>query len=218
MKKYEQLSIYADEEKISALMSRLRQDARSFKFLKKISEDYARNIFVKSSQTACFKCVLDSMSRSTIWLVQDGDCLTLTNITPESAGRLSIVDYNVILNSFFQEVLAPLIDDSFNVQISGENVQMSDVLGESVYSALILWERSCNKSAPISFPEDYKRWMHFICLLFDSGVELTPIDLVQWLQEDCGWPMVYCDQMDELSSKLEYSMDLLSTYINEDRQ
>lgn len=216
MKKYEHLHIIAEEEKLSELMENMRKDSRIFKYLKKTSDDYAKNIFVTASQAICFKSTLDSMYHCTVWLVHDKNIITLTNITPESASRISIVDYNIILNSFFQEVIEPLINEEYNVQISGEDVQLSNILGEDVYSALVHWESSCNKSAPISHPNDNQRWMHFICLLFDSGIELNPADFIQWLQEDCNWPIGYNLQIEEIAIKLEYSIELLKTYTHED--
>lgn len=216
MKKYEHLHIIADEERISALMTNMRNDSRTFKYLKKVSDDYAKNIFVEASKAICFKSNLDSMFRCIIWLVQDGNRITLTNITPESSGRISIVDYNIILNSFFQEVIAPLIDETFSVQISGEDLQLQDLLGAEIYQALKEWESHCDKSSPISHPEDNCRWMRFVCLLFNSGIELAPTDFMQWLQEDCNWPIGFNESIEEIAINLEYSMQLLNAYTHED--
>lgn len=218
MKKYINIEIKNSKEKLVGLLNSLKEDDKNgFIFQKKLTEDYAKNIFVRIENVACFKTRKQSLFESSVWLLLKDNRLIITNITSAKFPHLGISRYNFVLNTFFHSIIAPKLDASYSVNISGEDQSLEDILDSETYAKLNLWENSCNKSMPISHPLDYERWFSFILSAFHNHSEITPQDLAQWLSEDKKWPQVYNDQISNLKLQFEYSMDLLNYEHHESR-
>ena len=215
MYKYQFLTITHPEEELVALLEKMKDSKQgTFLFQKKLSMDYANNIFAPINHVGCFKTRRTSLSEASVWVVITGKELKVTNITPNTVGSLGITLYNIILQSFFHDFIANFIDKTWegSISISGEKISISDFLPSEIYTALENWESLCNKDNPISHPQDLERWMKFVILVHKEDIDLSIEDFSQWLSEDKKWPTHLNKQICELEENLEYSLDLLRYY------
>lgn len=215
MLKYQYLTIRHPENELVNLLRQMKEVTRgAFIYQKTFSSEYAKNIFKSEDHVGCFKTRRTTLAESSVWVVITGDELKVTNITPSVVSSLGIIEYNLILNAFFNDFIVKFIDETWieDVFISGERTSLSDILSVETYQALTRWEATCNKSMPISHPDDRERWMEFVSLLHNDGNKLSVTDFGQWLAEDKKWPTAYNDKINELEIYLEYSLDLLDHY------
>lgn len=218
MKKFMTLKIHKSQKCLIELLSTLKSCEKSvYVYQKKLTEDYAKNIFVDVNNVACFKTKRKSLFESCVWLLVSNDTLIVTNITSSSNYQLGITNYNFILMSFFRDFISLYLDNTFQVEISGEEILLQDMLNEETFHFLNIWEHSCNKETPISHPNDYQNWMNFVVSAYKNKCELSPEDLSQWLSEDKHWPQMFNNQISEIVSLYEYGIDILKTEHNEDR-
>lgn len=219
MRKFSKLIIQNTQERLIELLNALKLSHNSiYVYQKKLTEDYAKNIFVRVENVACFKTKRKTLFESCVWLLASNNKIVVTNITSLSKPQLGVVDYNTILHSFYYDFVQQNIDETFNVNISGENVSMQDILNnEETYNLLDSWERNCNKEAPISHFIDYQNWMNFVVSAYRNRCELSSEDLSQWLIEDRHWPQMLNNIISELVSFYEYGIDLLNAEHNENR-
>lgn len=218
MKKFKTLKIHQSQECLTELLNTLRLSKKtSYTYQKKLTEDYAKNIFVDVNKVACFKTKRKSLFESCVWLLVSSDTLIVTNITSSINHQLGITNYNFILMSFFNDFISPYLDDTFQVEISGEEISLQEMLNEETFKFLNIWERTCNKETPVSHPIDYQNWMNFVVSAYKHKCELSPDDLSQWLSEDKHWPQMFNKQISEIVSLYEYGIDILETAYDEDR-
>ena len=101
MKKYISLSIKNESEVLLNLMKTLKNSSNSvFTYLKKNTEEYAKNIFVPESNVACFKTRRKSLFESYVWLLLSGESIIVTNIVSNKCPQLGVDDYNIIIKAF----------------------------------------------------------------------------------------------------------------------
>lgn len=211
MKKFIQLQIsHPERQRLIDLLNAIKQhNSTAFKLARQETENYAKAIFKDVNEVACFKSERKSLFECKVWLYIGTEELVVANITSEMNNNLGVVNYNVILNTFFHEMVSPYIR-GYNCSMTGEDVAMSGILQEEVYRKLNAWQATCNKSMPIAHPADYERWLDFVVSYFiNHDQEITPDDLEQWLIEDCHWPQAYIDEINKMAIKFEYSIDLL---------
>lgn len=213
MRKYIQLHItHPERQRLIDLLGEIKQyNNTAFKLNRFETENYAKNTFKSINEVACFKTERKSLYESKVWLYIGSEGLVVANITSDINNNLGIVNYNIILNTFFQEMVAPNLQREYNCNLTGEYVSMRDYLPDEVYNKLNAWQGTCNKSMPIAHPLDYERWLDFVVSYYNNhNQELTPDDLEQWLIEDCNWPQAYNDEIFKMAVKFEYSIDLLN--------
>ena len=214
MKRFQHLTIrHEDPRRLIALLGRMKEaNNKAFKYLKTESNNYAKNIFKTVDKVACFKTERKTLFESKVWLYISDAGLVVANITSDSNRNLGIVNYNLVLNSFFNDIVQPLVR-GFQCDLTGEDVSFEVILPSEVYRKLNLWQSSCDKSAPIAHPLDNERWMDFVVSYFEEcDCDITSVDLQQWLSEDCQWPQGFSDSIQEMGMLFEYSMDLLRAY------
>lgn len=214
MKKFQHLTInHEDSRRLVTLLGDMKATQnRVFKLLKTETVNYAKNIFKTPDKVACFKTERKSLFESKVWLYIGEAGLVVANITSESNSRLGVTNYNLILNTFFTEIVRPLVG-GFLCVLTGEDVSFNEILPANVYHYLNSWQETCDKSAPIAHPNDYKKWTDFLISYFEQcDGTITPSDLEQWLAEDCHWPQCFSDSIEEMGERFEYSIDLLRAY------
>lgn len=211
MKAFKNITIRNNQERLISLLQEMRSaSGLPFEYRAKLSEQYANMIFSDRSKVACFKTNRVSLFESVVWVLVTEEKLIVTNITSEKNTNLGISNYNLILDRFFQDFVAKFIDETFSVQISGEVVELSEILPAEVYEKLDLWADTCNKDGGVCHPLDYQRWMEFVVAAHNYQIELSPADLEKWLHEDKMWPVGYNDTIDKLAVMYEYGRDLLN--------
>lgn len=216
MKKFISLEIRADDEqKIVGLLSKLKQlERKTFSYQKKLSESYAENVFLDILHSAVFKTKRKSLFESCVWVYVSKGVLRIANITSPTVSNLGVVNYNIILKSFYNDFVSNCITKDFNVQLTGEEISIKEILNADTWQKLSTWEATCNKESPTSNPQDRDAWMDFVIALCQHEDKLTSSDLQQWLQEDKGWPMFYTQKIEELGWLLDYSVELLKRHQN----
>lgn len=216
MKAFQHLIIKKDANSIRSLLYELKEaSGKPFEYRKLQSERYADMIFEDRSNVACFKTKRSSLFESTVWMLLRRDELYVTNITSEKNSNLGISNYNFVLDRFFEDFLKYFIDDTFTVQISGQEYRLEDHMPADVYSKLVLWADTCNKDGGITHPIDYQRWMDFVVAAFNSEIEVSATDIEHWLLEDKHWPIGFNDTISKVAIMYEYGMDLLKVMRDE---
>lgn len=217
MRRFQELVIEHNEEELVRLLNKLKEDKKSpFEYRTIISNGFARSTFIKPDHVGLFKSSRKSQFESMVWVVIKGNTLKVVNIVPSTRSTLGIEQYNSILTSFVEEFIRKHIDENWNdrIHITGEMVDIRTLLSPRCYDALMSWEGTCNKSAPISHPQDEQRWLLFVSYLHKDkdqcNFDLS--DFTQWLSEDQHWPSGYNEQIYELQVNLEYSLTLLDYY------
>lgn len=215
MRKYSSLKIQDTHERLVKMLERLKINSNNkYVYESSLSDDYAANIFLEPSETACFRVVNDSSINPTIWLCVMGKELRVANIVPGNETKLSISEYNYILRDFFSDFVSRMSDDEMVVFIDGNDVKMDTLISKDAFEKLNLWARLCNQDNPISHRFDEERWFDFLIALEKNDDDLEPSDLVKWLQEDLGWPYSYNpERFVEIRDAYEYGLSMLK-YIN----
>lgn len=216
MKAFQHLIIKKDANSMRSLLLALKESfGKPFEYRKLQSERYADMIFEDRSNVACFKTKRLSLYESTVWVLLRKDELYVTNITSEKNGNLGMSNYNFVLNRFFEDFLKYYIDETYTVQLSGQEYRLEDHMPIEVYRKLSLWADTCNKDGGTNHPIDYQRWMEFVVAAFDNDVEVSASDLEHWLVEDKHWPIGFNDTISKVATMYEYGMDLLKVMRNE---
>ncbi len=200
--------------KIQQLLTQIKDVTHApFTYMKQASAEYAKNLFLNTENAACFKTKRKTLFEATVWVLISNEALRVTNITSEKNTDLSISNYNKVLNAFYDEFVSNYIDDTFNVNLSDENIDIADILDKKTLDKLKLWENTCNKNRPLDHFVDRTNWLNFIIEYYDNKDNLSPDELVKWLLEDCNWDTdVLRPIAQNLGEKFEFGIDLLNQY------
>lgn len=217
MKKFIELSIKGDKNEMASFVEKLKNYSSDAFIFKEMRED---NI-IRSSISLEFSAKKTIDFKSRVILTWNEDTLRICNIIPKTVSFLEIEQYNSVLRHFFEDVVSRLVPRTLSVDISKEENAMQDLISAPAYKALVLWEESCNKSAPTSHPNDRNRWLDFISELYINGDQLSLSDFRNWLIEDKGWYYDVDDDEDrtflDLELDIEFGLDLLGYYAKKTR-
>lgn len=135
------------------------------------------------------------------------DTLYVPNIISLARDRLNYDEYNQILQSFAESVLAPLKTQStIEFGLVGMEIDLVAKLPERVYERLRLFSRAANKKTGSSHPLDLERWLDFLVAIDEAQVELDSHTLARWLVEVEGWEG---EQASRLAEEYEFGRELL---------
>ncbi len=212
MKKYVELTIQGDDSSIVAFVEKLKSySSDSFKF-KEVRED---NV-IRDGYYVEFSAKKTSDYKARVILIWNEDGLRMCNVIPKTVSFLEVEQYNSVVRHFYEDVIEHSKINGVSVEITKEENSMQDLISESSYRALTLWESLCNKSGPTSHPNDRERWMDFICQLYINDDHLSLSDFRNWLIEDKGWYYNPEDEDDrtilDLELELEFGLDLVEHY------
>ncbi len=212
MKTFKDLTIKSSLEKLISLVEKLQiSDSSDFKFVSDKSEDYAKMIGKKTNEVLTFESPVIKGAIAFVWMVvgEEND-LRITNITPNKSGQLSIEQYNSILDSFYDKVIKPNIDENYHVVLSTDTKTIVDYAGKEVAEKLQVWIKSANKSTLNTHPLDFERWASFLITAHKNESELTTSQLEKFLVDEIGI------SEERLVSKIvidyEYGRELLNEY------
>ena len=180
MKKFRTLKIQKSQGCLVDLLNILKSSKKStYTYQKKLTEDYAKNIFVDVNNVACFKTKRKSLFESCVWLLASNDTLTVTNITSSSNHQLGITNYNFILMSFFNDFIRPYLDETFRVEISGEEISLQEMLNEETFNFLIGLnvQRMAYPKTDICVVEGYNRKNEHILVIWRDCTKVSNTDL-----------------------------------------
>ena len=135
-----------------------------------------------------------------------GNDAYVARIAPGEVGEISQQEYNQTLSDFADRFARPAADDlGIEVEVTGEHVDLSELLDETSYRALVTFSRAANRGAGSSHPLYRRRWFSFIWSVHRSGRDL-PWDLLTGWLELHGWDE---ETAGKLASEYDYSISLL---------
>lgn len=211
MKTHKSLKITSQPEQLTSLIKKL-QDAtfEGFSYDSEKTNEYAKIIFKENNQVLSFISPEIRGAIAYVWLLLDNNELTITNITPNKSGKLSIEQYNSILDKFFEAVLKPNVETQHHVKISSEDKTIEDYAGVEVAKTLNSWIRLANKSTLNTDSFDFERWAEFLITAHKEQSELTTIQLGKYLMEEI---MVPDDELvEQITLDYEHGRSLLKEY------
>lgn len=209
MKKFIDLRIKCDFDESSLfVLSTIKEycETGSFIYSKELESQYECN-----DHTLRIKTLLANIPTSMIILYAHDDIVQIVNIVPidKTTSILTKEQYNSIVRSFSQDIIIPLFENKFIIDVSKEDVDIKEIIPKS-YNALYQWVNCPGApNNPFSHYNDLHRWFNFICQLHDSEENLSSGDLEQWLSEDNGWPE---EIVTETIIRFETETDLLNYY------
>jgi hypothetical protein len=137
----------------------------------------------------------------------DADKFNVTNIISPARDRLTYDEYNEILKSFSDAVLARVsAQRTIDFDLGGMDVDLAAQLPQDVYSRLRLFSVAANKRTGSSHPLDQERWMDFLIASDKATVSLDSHILARWLVEVEGWESELASR---LAQEYEFGRELL---------
>ncbi|MCP4699904.1 MAG: hypothetical protein GY862_24090 [Gammaproteobacteria bacterium] len=155
----------------------------------------------------CFQRHLEDGLDSSLWLTEkDKNTLYVSNIVPTEKPELSIVEYNSILNDFFNSFLQDASRKyNANIDMTSEDYSLDDLINKEAAKALRVFSSFANKSTGSAHPKDRERWLDFILLAYSDRKNFSPDEVEKFLLED-GWTHNFAV---DLAIEYEFGIDLL---------
>lgn len=116
--------------------------------------------------------------------------IKVTNIVPLSKSRLSIDEYNAVLDCFYEEVIIPNKEKLINIHVEEPTSGVFDPLdymSEEALQKLKLFCNCANKSTGSSHPEDERRWFDFICQTVRDKKIIDYDTMFNFLKDEDYW-------------------------------
>lgn len=215
MKTFPELKIKAKKSDLINLLDSLKQkQSDSYAADQEKNEDYAKNTFNPIECTAVFTTKDPGDFGATIFMVISDDELRIANIIPSTVSSLGIENYGKVLRRFFTDFINPELTPVFNVKLTGDTVEMSELINPTTYEALNKWASICNPTNPLG--SGYSDFFNeFIIQSYRHNDELSYEMLEKWLVEDKGWNPDYLDeQISKIGLAYENGLELLKQYGN----
>lgn len=138
--------------------------------------------------------------------------LHVLNITPLKSGRLSMDQYNRVIDDFagiLRNQLPP--DSTLDINLTDDIAAITDRVSPDAARLLEIFSNSANKSTGSSHLSDFERWANFLIKAHkeDSRDKLDGGFLAKWLEEELGWPS---EQAEDLAIEYEFALRLLQAY------
>lgn len=180
-----------------------------------LEENYLNNMPLDNTEILCIETPKihfeDADIKGIIWIWRYDDRYEVFNITPMLSNHLSQSQYNYILSVFDGEIVKKVEHDfEISIELSKPYFDMEDQIGPEAYEALEFFSQTSNRSTGNSHPLDFKKWCHFVFIVFRQKRSLSADELMNWLIED-GWDE---ETADELSIDFETAINMLEEYEN----
>jgi hypothetical protein len=131
----------------------------------------------------------------------------VSNVVPEKLGKLTRGEYNYIVEEF-RAICAPIaVSNGLQLQISSNQMDISEQLTPRSMKALTAFEGSANITS--LHPLDSERWRKFLILAHKDNVDLSTNTLERWLIEEKRWPE---DRAIKMVIEYEFARELLKDY------
>lgn len=209
---HQRLTISGPREGITNLIARLKEMKSPFFFLPKLSKEYAENIYIEENDALCLKTNRKTLQESKIWLVRRNNSLEVANITSDR--NLSCSEYNTILNVFARQLEEGMLPKQCILALTDEQESLENILSQRSYEKLKRWIESCNIDYPLVHDLDLKMWVEFVDSVYVNDRNLNLEFFKTGLSEMA--PALSQSNLDDLESKLRYSLEFLEVY-NENR-
>ncbi|MBA4318785.1 MAG: hypothetical protein C0412_10330 [Flavobacterium sp.] len=174
---------------------------------KKLPKNWTRNVNgetelkkMSGSPQFCFEATGILEQDLSLWLINRGNEMVVTNIVPQIKS-LSISQYNLVLNSFVNIIRSANLKHS----LSKDDLSLEDLIGKTPAKNLRSFSGAANKSTGRSHPCDEERWFAFLYSMIESEKVISLDDLVFFLKDD-GWQE---STAYELGLDLEYGINAM---------
>lgn len=204
---FQDLDISGDSEEFDAFLSNLDEDLTK--------KGWSRNTEIESTSKRKLYAINTKMDNpgldSTLFLIIN-DKKYVSNIFPRAKPSLTIKEYNLILNTFYQEFIEPIKIKypKLIFKLSDGQVKLSDLISKNSVESLELFSSMANKSTGSSHPLDRERWYDFIISIAKNQDKLDINILNRWLVEIDGWSE---DIATDLAIEFEFGVNLLKKFM-----
>lgn len=160
----------------------------------------------------------------------DSGEINVGNIVPLVKSKLSISEYNRVLDKFYTDIIEPYKESGTELEIlqpSDDIFDPLDVMSPTALKKLKLFCNAANKSTGSSHPCDQERWFDFICQTFDDETIIDVTTFADFLMDKAYWGEQDKDtigvmgsfawderQSYELASEYESACNILMYYKN----
>ena len=212
MKQFKDLEIIGPDERLLAFIEKLSANLPAH--WRRDHEAEARLEGVAhASKDAGFAFVRDAKEgdpESLLFLVRECGRLYVSNIVPRKTGRLSISEYNRVLDDF-ESVLRDYfpLDNILRIHMTSDEAVITDWVSPEAAKLLERFSKGANKSTGSSHPGDFDRWAEFLVKVHRERSCLRADVLARWLVEEENWPP---EQADKLAIEYDFARDLLRVY------
>ncbi len=210
MKVFQDLELRGDRDSLVRLVENIRTRlSNGWTRAEEVERRYSRDV---RRETYCFSCTkIGDRESATLLLVQsEPGLLRVSNIIPRETGKLSINQYNRILNDFYDRFVHSEAGE-MGVEGSPSSAEMNleDFISHEAAEKLRVFSSCANKSTGSSHPNDRERWYDFIITTYTEGNKLDNDILFRWLVEEEKWPEEIAH---DLIIEYEFAGGLISFY------
>lgn len=212
MKRFKDLELVGPEDRLLAVIEAVTADLPKGWVRDKDAEGRLAGVSA-AGEEAGFAFARDATENepgSGVFVAREAGRLYVPNIVPRESGRLSMSQYNRILDEFagiLRNHIAKHGDISLNV--TNDEVGITEWISPEAADLLSRFSILANMSTGSSHPLDFKRWAEFLIQVHREGSALDAGTLEQWLVEELDWP---ADSADRLAIQYEFARSLLRIY------
>lgn len=189
MKVFQNLELRGDRKSLANLIENIRSRlidgwARDEEIEHRYSQDIGK-------ETYCFSCTkMKDRESATLFIVHsEPSLLRVSNIIPRDKGELSIVQYNRILNDFYERFVRSAAEEiGVNGILSSDEMKLEDLISHEAAKKLRTFSSCANRSTGSSHPMDRERWYDFLVTVHREDNKLGYDILFRWLVEEEKWP------------------------------
>jgi hypothetical protein len=146
----------------------------------------------------CFACKQEKRRPAAMVILAQKDPGTfyISNIIPIERHQLQHVEYNSVLEDFYERVFRPVAEKSnLRHKVTGGEAGLDSWMDEQTAELLRTFSTCANKGTGASHPNDRERWNAFIHAAHKTGSKLDPSTLARWLVEEEDWPPEIAEQL-----------------------
>ena len=199
MKVFRELQLEAgDADQIDAFIDRVGKSLTAGWMRDRLQEEEYRRKIVTSGRLFCFRYDGDdSLPSATILLLEDvPGHLILPNIAPRKKYRLTIEEFNSLLDEFATRFLRPCADElGLKVDITDAHRELNHWLSDAAVTTFRKFSERANKRAGYLLPADRERWLEFILEAHREKGKLDGSTLRRWLIEEEDWSPEVAEQL-----------------------
>lgn len=207
MKVYQHLTLYLDDISKEAMITKIDSLLTAIWIRDEQRENELLIKFQDNKQYAYSTKDNPDLPYARLWLAENKKGqLYVSNIVPDEMGKLTLEEYDSILNAFV-DILKN--DSSIRYELTKGDVDLEDFLPADVANKLKMFSDLANHSTGYGHPSDFDRWLDFVTAFYMSKCDRKIEWIRRWLHEEAGW---HIDTAVHLASQLDYAIDVLQFY------
>ena len=212
MKQFKDLDIIGPDEQFPILVDAVSKDLPAGWHRDSEAEDHV-DWLGRTGTEAGFAFARDATEddpAARLFLHRELGRLRVSNIVPRDPGKLSMRQYNEILDEFAEALRTHLPSNSeLKMRVTSDEAAITDWLSGDAAGLLTRFSKLANMSTGASHPLDFERWARFLIQAHGEQSTLDSSFLSRWLVEELGWPE---DRAHDLARDYEFARDLLKAY------